>query len=143
MQALYGKPSVDHACNVNNEMQVSGKDKATSLPDIFLVDFNPCEVSLKTLLLLLIFHIFVKSALSGENQEKMSPSPSVRPSVCVLGSYDGVNSPENRPYWVTPRHSVPELADMTWGFRGCAYLQLHENWAPSPRRRLVLAYTYF
>jgi len=86
MQALYGKPSVDHACNVNNEMQVSGKDKATSLPDILLVDFNPCEVSLKTLLLLLIFHIFVKSALSGENQEKMSPSPSVRLSVCLVAT---------------------------------------------------------
>jgi len=46
MQAMYGKQSVDHACNINNEMKDIGKEKATSLPDILLVDFNQCEVSL-------------------------------------------------------------------------------------------------
>jgi len=45
MQALYGKPSVDHAFNINDEAPVSDKAKATSLPDILLVDFNSCEVS--------------------------------------------------------------------------------------------------
>ena len=45
MQALYGKPSVDHSCNINDEVQFADKAKATSLPDILLVDFNPCEVS--------------------------------------------------------------------------------------------------
>jgi len=45
MQALYSKPSVDHAYNINDEAPVTDKAKATSLPDILLVDFNPCEVS--------------------------------------------------------------------------------------------------
>jgi len=45
MQALYGKPSVDHAFNINDRVPVTDKAKATSLPDILLVDFNPCEVS--------------------------------------------------------------------------------------------------
>ena len=45
MQALYGKPSVDHAYNINDDLPVSDKAKATSLPDILLVDLNQCEVS--------------------------------------------------------------------------------------------------
>jgi len=44
MQALYGKPSVDHAYNINDQVPATDKAKATSLPDILLVDFNPCEV---------------------------------------------------------------------------------------------------
>ena len=47
MQAMYSKQIVDHACNINDEMNVSGKEKATSLPDILLVDFNQCEVCLR------------------------------------------------------------------------------------------------
>jgi len=48
MQAVYGKPSVDHACNINDQQaKVNGKEKAASLPDILLVDFNQCEVSLE------------------------------------------------------------------------------------------------
>jgi len=46
MQALYGKPSVDYAPNINDELPVTDKAKATSLPDILRVDFNSCEVSL-------------------------------------------------------------------------------------------------
>lgn len=45
MQAMYSKQSVDHACNVNDESKMNGKEKATSLPDILLVDLNQCEVS--------------------------------------------------------------------------------------------------
>jgi len=46
MQALYGKPSVDYAPNINDEVPVTDKAKATSLPDILRVDFNPCDVSI-------------------------------------------------------------------------------------------------
>jgi len=46
MQALYGKQNVDHACNINDQVPVTDKAKATSLPDILLVDFDPCQVGL-------------------------------------------------------------------------------------------------
>ena len=45
IQAMYSKPGVDHACNINDDMKAGCKEKATSLPDILLVDFNQCEVS--------------------------------------------------------------------------------------------------
>jgi len=88
MQALYGKQNVDHSYNVNDQVPVTDKAKATSLPDILLVDFDPCQVGLNIKLKdILLFNVFdakttVMCSFGSQTWSSVSDC-SIRPNTAI------------------------------------------------------------